>query len=160
MISPIVNENFGYDVACDGPWVAVGNPNSFVVTGSAANLNRTGSIEIYRYNINTDTHDRKISLFRPISTAESILLTTENANSGSTGPVYIVHTELTGTVPITANFDIQLDPGIYFTSSGDGYGRALDIKNDILVVGDNYFISSIGRINLIICFFWLRSRCV
>jgi hypothetical protein len=137
MIANIHNENFGYAVACEGNWASIGNPALLRYNSASASIKRTGSVEVYRYNINTDTHDLKRILYRPLSSGEDIFLTTDTAS-------LILHTEYTGSVPVTSDLDLILDVGQYYTASEDGYGRSLDIHNTILVVGNPYFSSSIN----------------
>ncbi len=145
MIANISNQNFGYQVACDTVWEAVGNPSLFRYNAATSSLTYTGSVEIYRYNINTDTHNPKTFLYRPLTVNEQILISTENSNSFTipqTGPYYFIQTELTGTVPYTADLDLLVDVGQYHTASEDGYGLALDMKGTILAVGNPYFTST------------------
>jgi len=139
MIAQIYNQNFGWTVACDGPWAAVGNPNPFRFNPLTSSINRTGSVEIYKYNINTDVHDVKTILYRPLTSNDNVLLSTENNNTGSTGPNYYLHTEYTGSIPYTADKDLLVDVGQYYTSSEDGYGLSIDIKNNLLAVGNPYY---------------------
>lgn len=141
MIAKISNQYFGYSVACDGYWAAVGNPSPFRYNINTGSVVRTGSVEIYKYNINSDIHDVKTTLYRPLTSSENILLSTEFNNSGSTGPFYILHTEYTGSIPLTANMDLLVDVGSYYSASEDGYGWSLDLRNTILAVGDPYFTS-------------------
>lgn len=138
MITNIINDWYGYSAACDGYWAAVSNPSSLRYDPLTSSFLRTGSVEVYKYNINTDTHDKKTILYRHILDNENISLTTEFANGGLTGPDYILHTEYTGTVPLTADKDILLDAGSYFTSSENGYGVEIDINGSYLVVGCPY----------------------
>ena len=138
MIANIRNENFGYAVACEGNWAAVGNPALLRFTSESSSFVRTGSVEVYRYNINTDTHDLKTVIYRPLTTAEDIFLAINTASLAE----LILHTETTGSVPYTADLDLLLDVGQYYTASEDGYGRSLDIHNNILVVGNPYYSSS------------------
>jgi hypothetical protein len=138
MIANIYNENYGYSTACDKYWAAVSNPSLLRYTPESSSILRTGSVEVYKYNINTDTHDKKAVLYRHISDEEVSFLTTEFTNSGITGPDYILHTEYTGTIPLTADKDIILDVGSYFTSSENGYGIEIDINGYYLAVGCPY----------------------
>jgi hypothetical protein len=73
MISNIVNDYFGYAVATDNIWAAVTNPSSLRYNPLTGSILRTGSVEVYKYNINTDTHDKKSTLYRTISNPELIL---------------------------------------------------------------------------------------
>lgn len=145
MIANISNQDFGYSVACDGVWAAVGNPNPFRYNILTESLIRTGSVEVYKYNINSDVHDVKKILYRPLTNTEQVLLSTEFNNEFTsptpTGPFFLIQTELTGTVPLTANMDLLLDVGGYYTASDDGYGWAIDLRNTLLAVGNPYFTS-------------------
>ena len=138
MIANIHNENFGYSVATEGNWAVVGNPSLLRFNAATSSLIRTGSLEVYRYNIYTDSHDLKSRLYRPVGSSEELLLATEPTSS------LILHTELTGSVPITSNLDLLIDVGSYYTASEDGYGLSLDICNKILVVGNPYFLSTVS----------------
>jgi len=143
MIANIQNQNFGYSVAVDSIWAAVGNPSLLRYNPLTSSLIRTGSIEVFKYNINTDTHNKKMNLYRRIDNTEVIFLTTEyNTSSILITSDSILHTEYTGTIPITSDLDIIVDEGSYFTASEDGYGYSVDIKGDILVVGCPYFRST------------------
>ena len=139
MIAQIYNQNAGWSVSCDGPWAAVGNPNPFRFNPLTASVNRTGSVEVYQYNINTDTHDVVTTLYRPLTSDEQALLSTENANVSPTGPDYYLQTEYTGSIPYTADMDLLVDAELYFTSSEDGYGWAIDIRDTLLAVGNPYY---------------------
>ena len=144
MIANIHNQNFGWSVACDGYWAAVGNPSTLRYDPLTGSITRTGSVEVFKYNISTDIHDYKTTLFRPLTPPELMLLSTEYANSSSipqTGPYWYIHTEYTGSVPMTADRDLLVDVGQYFTASEDGYGFAVDIKDTLLAVGCPYFTS-------------------
>ena len=141
MIANVYNQDFGWSVACDGYWAAVGNPNPFRYNPLTGSLVRTGSVEIYKYNINTDVHDVKTTLYRPLTPSELVLLSTEANNVAPTGPDYYLHTEYTGSVPYTADLDLAVDAGQYYSASEDGYGWALDMRNTLLAVGNPYFIS-------------------
>jgi hypothetical protein len=141
MIANVSNQNFGWSVTCDGYWAAVGNPNPFRYNALTGSLIRTGSVEIYKYNINSDLHDVKTTLYRPLTPPELILLSTEANNTASTGPDYYLQTEYTGSVPYTADLDLAVDVGQYYSASEDGYGWALDLRGTLLAVGNPYFIS-------------------
>ncbi len=139
MIAQVYNQNFGYSVTCDGPWAAVGNPNPFRFNPLTASIIRTGSVEVYKYNINTDVHDVKTIIYRPKTSIEEVILSTENNNTGSTGPDYYIHTEYTGSIPYTSDKDLLVDVNQYYTSSEDGYGWTVDIRNTLLAVGNPYY---------------------
>jgi len=144
MIAKVYNQNFGWSVACDGYWAAVGNPCTFRYDPLTGSVIRTGSIEVYRYNINTDVHDFRSIIYRPLTPVEVMLLSTEFENSSSipqTGPDWYIHTEYTGSVPVTSDKDLLIDTGQYYSASEDGYGFALDIKDTLLAVTNPYFKS-------------------
>ena len=136
MIANIHNENFGYSVACEGNWSTVGNPAILRYTAASASMIKTGSIEVYRYNVHSDTHDRITTLKRPPYAEEDIYLMIDS------GSISILHTEATGSVPFTSDLDLLVDIGLYYTASDDAYGRSLDLHNNILVVGNPYYSSS------------------
>jgi len=137
MIAKISNQNFGWSVACDGNWAAVGNPNPFRFNVLSASCIRTGSVEVYKYNINEDAHDVKSIIYRPRTS--TMLISTEFKNSGATGPDNYLHTEYTGSIPYTADRDLSIElGGNYFTPVEDGYGVAVDIKDTLLAVGNPY----------------------
>jgi len=142
MIANIYNQNFGWSVACDGYWAAVGNPSLFRYDPMTSSLTRTDSVEVYKYNINSDIHDYKTTLFRPLTPSELILLTTEYNNPFPTGPTDYIQTEYTGSIPYTADLDLSVDTGLYYTASEDGYGLSLDLRNTLLAIGNPYFTST------------------
>ena len=142
MIANIYNQNFGWSVACDGYWAAVGNPSLFRYDPITSSLTRTDSVEVYKYNINSDIHDYKTTLFRPLTPSELILLTTEYNNPFPTGPTDYIQTEYTGSIPYTADLDLSVDTGLYYTASEDGYGLSLDLRNTLLAIGNPYFTST------------------
>ena len=142
MITTITNDYYGYSVACDGNWAAVSNPSSLRYEYASSSYLRTGSIEVYKYNINTDIHDKKTLLTRHLSPYEYIYLITEQNNINPQGPNYILQTELTGSRPLTANKNLIIDWSAYYTSSEDGYGYSIDLNGTYLAVGCPYFTST------------------
>lgn len=149
MIAKINNQNFGWAVACDGDWAVVGNPNPFRFNSATASLIKTGSVEVYKYNVNSDIHDIKSILYRPLASSQTIVLSTENNNSGSTGPNYFLHTEYTGSIPYTADRDLLIDATTYFNSVEDGYGWSVDVRNTLLAVGNPYYTNAFNFLNTI-----------
>jgi hypothetical protein len=143
MITTIKNEDFGWETSAYNYWVAFGNPTFLRWDSTTGSLQRTGSIYIYKYNINTDQHDLKRVIYRPYSIDEDILLAAESS-SGLYYDGEVLHTEDTGTVPITADLDISLNLGQYYTASEDGYGDALDINRDAMAVGNMYWRSNVN----------------
>lgn len=140
MISNIYNQNFGYTTTCQDNWSAVGNPSILRFNPLTASLIKTGSVEIYKYNINTDTHDKMAVIYRPLTDYELVLLAADSASAN----VYILHTEPTGSVVFSADLDLQIDEGKYYSPQDDGYGFSIDINNNLLAVGNPYFSSGIN----------------
>lgn len=136
MIANIINDSYGYAVATDNVWAAVTNPSSLRYNPLTSSIHRTGSVEIFKYNINTDTHDKKTTLYRTISDPELTLLSTEVNPAPGFQPL---HTEYTGAIPITADKDLLIDEQAYFTSSEDGFGFSVDIAGTYMAVGCPYF---------------------
>ncbi len=138
MIASIFNQNYGYSVSSYDVWAASGNPCLFRYNTSSMNI-VTGSVQVFKYNINTDVHDLIATVYRPLGTVEQILLSTEANNNPPTGPDYFLHTEYTGSIPYTADKDLLIDATNYNTSVEDGYGFAVDIKDTTLAIGNPYF---------------------
>jgi hypothetical protein len=97
-------------------------------------------VEVYRYNINTDTHERKAIIYRPPTSYEIELLAVDTASIVET----ILHTEDTGSLPFTADLDLRIDDYLYATSSEDAYGFTVDINDNLLAVGNPYFKSFVN----------------
>ena len=142
MITTITNDYYGYSVACDGYWAAVSNPSSLRYEEASSSYLRTGSVEIYKYNINTDTHDKKSLLTRALSPYEYVFLITQFANVSPQGPDHVLQTELTGLRPLTSDKNLIIDWSAYYTSSEDGYGYSIDLNGTYLAVGCPYFRST------------------
>jgi hypothetical protein len=142
MITNIRNEEFGWETSAYDYWVAFGNPTFLRWDSTTGSLQQTGSIYVYKYNVNTDQHDLKRVIYRPFSPDEDILLSAESS-SGFYYEGEILHTEDTGTVPVTADLDIVLNLGAYYTASEDGYGGSLDINRDVMAVGNTYWKSDV-----------------
>jgi hypothetical protein len=121
------NVNYGYAVATHGKYVAVGNPNHIRYDISTASLYQTGSVDVFRYDSNTDSHLYVHALHKPIYPTESVLLTTEVSN--------ILQTETDGYDFAYRNKDIAVDDLRYITSSENCYGHSIDWFNKRLAVG-------------------------
>jgi hypothetical protein len=82
---------------------------------------RTGSVEVWEYNIHTDQHDLKyIARIPPYIYTDVYYLGSETSS--------ILHTELTGVIPSTADRDIILDtPPPDIKSLDDNYGVSVDL---------------------------------
>lgn len=135
-INTVKNEYFGFTTACHGLWAAVGNPQSIPYNSDTSSIFRTGSIDIYYYNVTKDEHDYIFTLKKPSILDQEVLLERNDVDSN----VDILHTETPGVVPETSDFDINIDlgPNSYHLSESR-YGTSIDIFNNFLVVGDNKF---------------------
>jgi hypothetical protein len=136
MIAKIFNDGFGFSTTSFDVWAAIGNPQFLRFNPATSSLTYSGSVEIFKYDINTDIHDKRTILYRHTGPDEVFLLA---AQSASLEPSASLHTELIGSIPLTANLDISLDVGAYFNASEDGYGLAVDMFDTFLAVGCPYF---------------------
>jgi hypothetical protein len=92
---------------------------------------RTGSVEVYKYNINRDQHDLIDVLYRPtIELLDDNFLGTEDD--------FILHTELTGSVSQSADRDILLDYVANVESLDNNFGISVDLNRNFLAVGSTY----------------------
>jgi hypothetical protein len=148
MFVHVENENYGGEVVTHQDWVVVGNPPSFKYDIASPTSWKTGSVDIFKYNPNTDQHDLILTLYRPLGFDNQTLLATDNPNG------VLVHTDVwryfwipvytSGGIFRWMNFGIgdipiQIDAGTYFNTLEDDYGHALDLYNNVLVVGSRYF---------------------
>lgn len=139
MFLEIKNENYGYSVATYGDYVCVSNPTFFRYSAATASVVRTGSVDFYRYNKNTDQHDL-IGKLQFVSPDMNILL------AGQTGSVPSqkspLHTEANNTGS-SANKDLEIDKNNYSSSLENGFGLALDMYSKLLVVGSPYYLQGV-----------------
>lgn len=135
MILTIRNENNGYAVATYGDYVVVTNPAILRYSALTASVLRTGSVDYYRYNKNTDQHDFIDSL-NMSQFGMNILL---SAESGSTPSLRDpIHTELNNTGS-TADKDLEIDKNLYTGSFEDAFGTSADMYSKLLVTGTPYY---------------------
>lgn len=127
MYLTIQNENYGYSVATRDKWAAVGNPSFNAYPQLTASILTSGSVDVFLYNKQTDTHELKDVLYRHLWNDEEILLAAETS--------LILHTEDTGSVTTTRDKDLRLDSLKYLTSSYNDYGICLDIHKRSLAIG-------------------------
>jgi hypothetical protein len=140
MIANIHNESFGYSVACYDTWAAIGNPSLLRYNPETSSLTYTGSVEIYKYNISTDTHDLRTVIRKHPTVDEQILLAAQSASIDSSASL---HTELTGSIPRTSDMDLLIDVGNYYTSSETCFGVSLDMCGTFLAVGIPYYTTTL-----------------
>lgn len=133
MYALIKNENYGYAVATYGDYVAVGNPAILRWTAESMSVLRTGSLDYFRYNKNTDQHDYIGTVFKQVEDIDVILI----AESASTYPLFNIDTE-DAFLPFFPE-DLLIDKDLYTSSVDDGFGVALDMYEKNLVVGSPYW---------------------
>lgn len=134
MYLTIKNENYGYVVATYGDYVIVSNPSFIRYDVSSASYIRTGSLDYYRYNKNTDEHDLVGQLYL-VPTDINILLATE------TGSIF--HTELNNTGS-SYNKDIEIDKNNYTSSLEDAMGISIDMYSKFLIAGSPYYLQKVN----------------
>lgn len=136
----IKNENYGFAVATSGDYVVVTNPSLLRFSPDTASIVRTGSIDYYRYNKNTDEHDFIGELFF-IAPNMNILLAAESGSDPSIRDP--LHTELNNT-GFSFNKDIEIDKNLYTSSLENGFGFSIDMYAKLLVAGSPYFIQNVA----------------
>jgi hypothetical protein len=125
----IKNENYGEAVATYGDYVVVANPPNLRWNVASASVYFTGSIDYFRYNKATDQHDLIGTSYKNKEEI-NVVLATELANAGITGPEYNIDTE--------TDIDLLIDQAGYTGSLEDGFGQSLDMYEKLLVVGAPY----------------------
>lgn len=134
----ITNENYGYAVTTYGDYVVAANPALIRYSVASASILRTGSLDYFRYNKNTDQHDFIGQLFF-VSPEVNILLAAESGSVPSLRDP--LHTELNNTGS-TQNKDLEIDKNKYTSSLENGLGLSVDLYDKILVAGSPYFTVS------------------
>lgn len=140
MYLSIKNENYGYTVATYGDYVVVSNPALTRYDAASASFIRTGSLDYYRYNKNTDQHDL-VSQVYLVPTEMNILLSAETASWGP-GTSSILHTELNNTGS-SYDKDLEIDKNNYTASLEDGMGLAIDMYAKLLIAGSPYYLQNV-----------------
>jgi len=133
MYVQIKNENYGYSTATFGDYVAIGNPGLVRYNAASSSVYWSGSIDLFQYNYNLDIHELVGTLYKD-SVLQEVLLAQEITGSSVTA----LRTEPSGS-DFTREKDIQIDKLAYTKMAEDGYGLALDIYDDVLVVGCPYY---------------------
>jgi len=140
MFLTIKNENYGYAVATYGDYVCVSNPTFIRYSLATSSVVRTGSVDFYRYNKNTDEHDL-IGTLQFVSPVLNILL------AGQTGSIPSqkspLHTEINNT-GLTQNKDIEIDKNNYTSSLENGFGISLDMYDKLLIAGSPYYTQNVN----------------
>jgi hypothetical protein len=139
MYVEVKNENYGFAVATHGRYVAAGNPNNIRYTALSASFRRTGSVDVFRYDANTDTHLYVETLYKPLA-LEELLLAAETSSFIKTN---VLKTEPSGYDIINKNKDLRVDESEYIHFLEDDYGHAVDWYDQKLAVGCRYYWNQI-----------------
>jgi hypothetical protein len=145
MYVQVKNENYGYSVATHDDWVVVGNPSSFRFNPASPTNWRTGSIDIFKYNTLTDQHDLLLTVYKPVGSADEVLLAEDPTAE-------FIHTDIYKTGWISSfglhgrnwiqytlqDLPIQIDATDYVSKYEDDYGHSIDVYNNILAVGSRW----------------------
>lgn len=134
MFIQVKNENYGYAVATYGDYVVSGNPAITRYNSSTASVFYTGSVDLFRYNRNTDEHDYVTTLYKYVNL--DVLLGRESDRKA-------LQTEDTGSVPRTSDKGLLIDKNLYTFIAEDGFGLSLDMYKKLLVVGSPYYSQSV-----------------
>lgn len=134
MYIDVKNENYGYSVATHGDYVAAGNPRIVRYNVLTASLYQTGTVDVFRYDHNTDTHLYVETLWKPVEEDEAILLAAESASVLSSS----LSTEEFGLDWASRFKDIRVDYLQYWTPIESAYGHVVDWYDKRLAVGCPY----------------------
>ena len=123
MSSNIDNSNYGYSVATNKTYIAIGNPSIFAYSSS---IFQTGSVEVLQYNNISDSHKHKDTIkkyFRPLiyisSEVPDILMTDTGSN-----------------VVTSSQFLYEYGDLVYTASR---FGQSVALYDTTLVIGDSLF---------------------
>src|SRR5512137_2751486 len=130
------NINYGYSVATHGKYMAAGNPTLLRYDPNTASLYQSGSVDVFRYDLNTDQHLYVESLRKPFDSWEAILLASETSSFIKSASL---KTEPLGFDVVNRNKDLEVDEGIYVQNLENDYGHAVDWYNMKLAVGCRYY---------------------
>jgi hypothetical protein len=135
MFTKINNDHYGHSTATYGNYVSIGNPPSLRYNPLTSSEYRTGSVDVFQYDINADQHVLVATLHTTLD--DDILLAKEDSY------LNILHTESSGSDEFYGNKDIEVDEGTYVTQSEDNFGYSIDINSkNIMAVGCTYFSRS------------------
>lgn len=150
MIVNVKNENFGYSVATHDDWVVVGNPALLKYNPDSSSFIRTGSVDIFKYNNQTDQHDLLMTIYKPLFGGEEFVLSEDPSSK-------FIHTDAykTALIPYFYSYNnryylywyrwvgqdipIQIDALENISQLEDDYGHSVDVYNDILAVGCRWY---------------------
>jgi hypothetical protein len=135
------NVNYGYSVATHGKYLAAGNPPHVRYDPLTSSLYQTGTVEVFRHDVNTDTHHFVGVLQKPLDFVT--LLATETGSLAWALSASLIssslHTELYGYDFINRDKDLSLSGDIYIHHIENDYGHALDAYNKKIAIGCRYY---------------------
>ncbi len=123
MSNSILNTiNYGYSVATNKRYVAVGNPAVNRYTSSISDKFGTGSVDVLVYNTEIDQYEHFATIKKYVNTENvDVILNTEDSDKIVTSAEFFLSINInTG------------DSTVY----DDSYGKAVALYNDILVIGN------------------------
>lgn len=135
------NVNYGYSVGTHGKYVAVGNPSHVRYDTLTSSLYQTGTVEIFRYDVNSDTHILLDTLRKPFEGVTFLASETGSiawALSASIASSSL-HTELFGYDFAHRDKDLALDDTNYLHHIENDYGHSLDVYNKKIAIGCRYY---------------------
>jgi hypothetical protein len=147
----IYNENFGYQVATNGTYVAVGNPNSKPYTCQEGYA-RLGEVVLYRKN-QFNTNYSLAKKYRKTATADVGFFNTYYTEQSSSGIfTSSLITEQSGSVYGESADRAFNSCSFYILESGNtitmqnGYGRSVALCEKYMAIGDMAFSESIANV--------------
>lgn len=130
MIDQLKKLYYGYSVATNKDYVAIGSPSIFL---SGSIYTPTGSIEILQYNTETDSYDHRFTIKKQIDPNSIIdLLSTEASDE--------LHTNSSS---LLNDLGIMLETSNTIINRLDSYGVSVCLSGSILAVGNPYNVFSI-----------------
>lgn len=130
MFVHVKNENYGKTTATYGDYVTVASPANLRWDYATASMFYTGSVDIFRYNKNTDQHDYVNTIYQNKEEFD-VILDTETPDD--------IITESSSLSPSYNTASILIDKDMYIASVDDGFGTSLDMYEKLLIVGTPYF---------------------
>lgn len=138
-LTNIYNENYGYKVATNGDFLAVGNPPS-IQYDSCEGFGKIGQVFLIRKNKFNSNYvlERILSKKEPNSTLPTYY--TEQSSSRVFTASLVKESEIYSQSSTSCSYLVVEDSNLQIYNSN--YGNSLDISNYFLAIGDTQFSSS------------------
>lgn len=120
----IDNSNYGYSVATNKTYIAIGNPAIFAYSSST--VAGTGSVEVLQYSNLTDSYKHKSTIKKVWS--PTIYISTEAAD--------ILMTDTGSNIVTSSQFLYEYDSVVYNASR---FGQSVALYDTTLAIGDSLF---------------------